>query len=162
MGWKKYPGWPGTMCRIPLSWPSFTWSTLTKLLPEAMANPSSGATLGGGGTVRESPQSPQSPPTTLTRSKSPEFWSPPPVSTNQQHYIIGVLPHTHCLVSNITCLTYLTLTFVYLPAIISTIRSSFSTVPTLHRYPALSLPWTPWKKAHFWPTPKGKRTLTHR
>ncbi len=36
-------------------------------------NRASGAAPGGGGTVRESPQSPQSPPTTLTRSQSPDY-----------------------------------------------------------------------------------------
>ncbi len=37
----------------------------------------SGAAPGGGGSVRES-QSQSSPPTTITRSQSPEFWSPAP------------------------------------------------------------------------------------
>ncbi len=59
--------------------------------------------------------------------------------------MLVLLPHTHCLVSNIACLTYLALTFVYSPASIPTICSSSSTAPTLHCFPAPSLPRTPWK-----------------
>ncbi len=54
------------------------------------------------GLVRES-QSPQSPPTTHTRSNSPDYWLPPPVTSHQEHYINAFLPNSHCLVSNIPC-----------------------------------------------------------
>ncbi len=51
----------------------------------------------------QSSQSPQSPPSTHTRSNSPDYWSPPPVTSHQEHYINTLLPNSHCLVSNITC-----------------------------------------------------------
>ncbi len=47
-------------------------------------NRASGAASGGGGTVRDSRQSPQYPLTTHTRS--PDYKSPPLVSTHQMHY----------------------------------------------------------------------------
>ncbi len=49
--------------------------------------------------VRES----QSPPTTHTRSESPNYWALPPVSTYQEHYINALLPSNQCLISNIPC-----------------------------------------------------------
>ncbi len=106
-------------------------------------NRASGVAPGGGGTVRESPQSPQSPPTTLTRSQSPDYCSPPPVSINQQHYIPALLPFTHCLVSNIPCwLPWPTYPFVYLP-VAPVFRSPFSTAPVLHRLHAPLFPLDP-------------------
>ncbi len=54
--------------------------------------------------VRES----QSPQTTITRSQSPDYWAPPPVSTHQEHYFNALLPSSHRLVSNIDCVMYLT------------------------------------------------------
>ncbi len=54
--------------------------------------------------VRES----QSPQTTITRSQSPDYWAPPPVSTHQEHYFNALLPSSHRLVSNIDSVLYLT------------------------------------------------------
>ncbi len=70
---REDPGRPGTMCWIPLFWPSFTRTTLTLPHPEAMAGPITVIGRQEEGTVRESPQSPQSPLTTLTISQSPDF-----------------------------------------------------------------------------------------
>ncbi len=87
----------------------------------------SGATPGGGGTVRESQssQSPQSPSTTHTRSNSPDFWSPPPdikctISTHSPEQSLSGLKHS--------MLTHLTLlSFVY-GLVVPVFRSQISTV----------------------------------
>ncbi len=95
-------------------------------------------------TVRET-ELPQSPPTMLTRSQSPDYWSPPPVSTHQEwRHILALLPHSHCLVSNIACLlSWLSPAFDYL-LVAPVFCSPFSTVSTLCRSH-----WIPWKRTDY-------------
>ncbi len=91
----------------------------------------SGATPGGGGAVREPSQAP---PTTHTRSQSPDYWAPPPVSTHQEHYFNALLPSHHCLVSNIPCLltwpSYLVCTYLLFQCSITCALRS-SSLPSL-------------------------------
>ncbi len=79
----------------------------------------SGAAPGGGGNVRDSTlsQSPQSPATTLTRSQSPEYWSPAPAACNQALHIYTLHSDTHRPVYRSPTWTSLTiLTFMCFPS----------------------------------------------
>ncbi len=90
--------------------------------------------------VRESQSSlsPQSPPITHTRSNSPDYWSPPPVTSHQAHYINALLPNSHCLVLNTPC--WLTWP-AYLLSTVSLFPCSAPRSP-----PLLSSRWSLWLK----------------
>ncbi len=123
----------------------------------------SGATPGGRGNIKESqsptsPQSLQSSAPAFTRSQSPDYWSPAPVTAHQVPFITALSPLPLCLVYSLLCLTKPD----YLPCYLRTCVCLPSDTHSLHRSrspPLLCSSGSPARDDHLLPPAKRLETL---
>ncbi len=102
-GRRKDPGWKRTMCWIPLSWPSFTRTSLTVPHLEAVADPVAVVWRQEGYCQRVTAVS------TNGTHQIPITWFL--IAATCQHSSTALLPFTHWMISNIPCwLTFCLLT----------------------------------------------------